>query len=265
MHSRILLLLLPLALIIAPASPRAANEASRPATCPVPEEFTTPDEPLAQLSVAVTTGTEVNILAVGSATTVGATAGGAPGTSFPEQMVEALRAAMPRVTFNLTVRGGRGMTAEAMLPLVTTALATQHYHLVMWQTGTVEAVRGLRPDGMQEALQEGVDRVHAGGGDVVLIDAQFSRFLRANTDLEPYEAVLQQVATMPGVVLFNRFELMRFWANEGQIDLERTPKPDRERAMARLSSCLGDALARFVLNGALPNGTASNGRAAPPR
>jgi hypothetical protein len=92
--------------------------------------------------------------------------------------------------------------------------------------------------------------VRDGGGDLVLIDPQFSRFLRANTDLDPYDGVMQQVATMPGVALFHRFELMRTWANDGRIDLERTPKADRDKALDELNACLGKALARFVLSGA---------------
>jgi hypothetical protein len=92
--------------------------------------------------------------------------------------------------------------------------------------------------------------VRDAGGDLVLIDPQFSRFLRANTDLDPYEGALQQVATMPGVTLFPRFELMRAWANEGRIDLERTAKADRDKALERLHKCLGQALARFVLSAA---------------
>jgi hypothetical protein len=164
-------------------------------------------------------------------------------------MVGALHAALPNVSFQLTVRGGRGMTADEMLPLLDAALKQRHYPLVLWQTATVEAVRGLRPDGMREVLHTGVERVREAGGDVVLIDPQFSRFLRANTDLDPYEGVLQQVATMPGVVLFHRFDLMRAWATDGRIDLERTPKADRDKVLDALNTCLGQALARFVLSG----------------
>jgi acyl-CoA thioesterase I len=52
------------------------------------------------------------------------------------------------------------------------------------------------------------------------------------------------------VVLFHRFELMRLWANDGRIDLERVQKADRENAVAQLNSCLGATLAEFVLAGA---------------
>ena len=103
---------------------------------------------------------------------------------------------------------------------------------------------------MLDVLHTGAERVRDAGGDLVLIDPQFSRFLRANTDLDPYDGVMQQVATMPGVALFHRFELMRTWANDGRIDLERTPKADRDKALDELNACLGKALARFVLSGA---------------
>jgi acyl-CoA thioesterase I len=103
---------------------------------------------------------------------------------------------------------------------------------------------------MRDVVQEGVQAVQDSGGDVVLIDSQFSRFLRANTDIDPYEAVLQQIATLPGVVLFKRFDLMRGWANEGRIDLERVSKADREKTVVQLNTCLGELLASLVLDGA---------------
>lgn len=224
-------------------------------TCGAPEEFLSADEPLTRVSQAVASGGAVNVLAVGSATTVGSvTATGlrsaAENGAFPWQMIHAMRAALPSVKFDLTVRGGRGMTAEDMLPLIDAALKEQHYPLVLWQTGTVEAVRGLQPDGLLDILHAGADHVRDAGGDLVLIDSQFSRFLRANTDLDPYENVMQQVAATPGVVLFHRFDLMRAWANDGRIDLEHTPKADRDRAVDELNLCLGRALAHFVLSGA---------------
>ena len=55
---------------------------------------------------------------------------------------------------------------------------------------------------------------------------------------------MQQVATMPGVVLFHRFDLMRTWANEARLDLEHTAKADRDKALDELNGCLGRALAR---------------------
>jgi acyl-CoA thioesterase-1 len=222
--------------------------------CGAPAEYITADSSLAQVATAIAGGGPVDVLAVGSATTAGSmiVTGEqttiAQGSAFPWRMIAALHKALPNVQFRITVRGGRGLTAEQMLPLIETALKQQRYQLVLWQTGTVEAVRGLRPDGLLDVLHSGAEQVRDASGDLVLIDPQFSRFLRANTDLDPYEGALQQVATMPGVALFHRFDLMRTWANDGRIDLERTPKEDRDKALAELNGCLGEALAHFVLS-----------------
>ena len=245
---------IPLCALLVLAQPlRASTEPDN--ACGAPEEFVATDVSLAQLAAAIAAGGPVDILAVGSATTVGSVSASGEqsvtqGGAFPWQMVHALHAALPSVEFRLTVRGGRGMTAEDMLPLIEAALKQQHFPLVLWQTGTVEAVRGLQPNGMLDVLHTGAEQVRDAGGDLVLIDPQFSRFLRANTDLDPYQGVMQQVATMPGVALFHRFDLMRAWTNDGRIDLERTPKADRDKALAELNECLGKALARFVLSGA---------------
>jgi hypothetical protein len=246
--SRLFLLFL-LPCMAAPIAARAQLLPPAQQICEAPSEFHEPEEPLPNLRAALAAGGVVRVLAIGSGTTVGEV-NGTPGASFPYRMVEALHIARPSVSFDLTVKGGRNMTAEAMLGVLKEELSRNHYPLVLWQTGTVEAVRGLRPDMMREVLQEGVDAVQSAGGDVVLVDSQFSRFLRANADLDPYESVMQQIATLPGVVLFHRFELMRLWATDGRIDLERVQKADRENAVAQLNLCLGTTLARFVLAGA---------------
>lgn len=221
-----------------------------PAACALPQSLLVPDAPLKHLGVAIRAGGPISILAIGSASTVGVQLAADRTGAFPYRAVAALQAALPKTVFDLTVQGGRGMTAEDMLPLLHRALAARRYNLVFWQTGTVEAVRGLPPNDMGDALQEGIGQALATGADVVLIDSQFSRFLRANADLEPYEQTLEQMAVLSGVVLFRRYDAMQDWADAGTIDLERASRRDRVRMMALLNTCLGDALARFVLNGA---------------
>ena len=253
MYTKLVALLI-LALVAARSAAPAAEAPSVLATCPVAEEFAVPDEPLAAVAAALAAGGPVNILAVGSATTVGVVPDRshpdrAPIESFPYRMVEALQAAMPQVTFNLTVRGGKGMTAEDMVPLITSALAARHYAVVIWQTGTVEAVRGLSPDRLESALEDGVQRVQEAGGYVVLVDPQFSRFLRANTDIDPYERAIAAAAELPGANLFRRFDLMHSWAEDGTLDLERTAAAEQSAVVSLLNRCVGRALARFVRNG----------------
>ncbi len=164
-------------------------------------------------------------------------------------MLQRLRFALPNIPFSLTVRGGRGMTASEMLVPLLGAIRGGGYKLVLWQTGTVDAVRGVLPEEVEQALATGAEAVQRAGADLVLIDPQFSRFLRANVDLDPYEQALERVASVDGVALFHRFALMQFWAETGGIDLEQADTRDRPGVIRALHACIGRALARFVLNG----------------
>jgi acyl-CoA thioesterase-1 len=253
--------LLPLsALLLALASraPAIADPASDDLPpCDMPADLIAPAAPLTRVADALTGPGKVEILAIGSGSTVGDSGGSTgpaftyrtPEASFPFRMLDVLRQMRPRAQFNLTVKGGRNMTADAMYSTLVQELAGNHYDLVLWQTGTVEAVRGARPQMLREVLEQGVDAAVKAEADVVLIDPQFSRFLRANTDMNPYEMVLEQIAGMPGVSLFRRFELTQGWVSSGQIDLERVGQDKRDKTIALLNTCLGHALARYVLTG----------------
>ncbi len=200
----------------------------------------------------------MEILALGSGSTVGeigtstgkAFASKTPGASFPYRMTESLRSLRPDARFNLTVAGGRNMSADGMLTELRQHLAGHRYDLLVWQTGTVEAVRGLRPDMLHDVLEQGIAEATGKHVDVVLVDPQFSRFLRANIDLEPYEWVLQQTADHEGVGLFRRLALTQTWVNSGEVDLERVNRDQREKTVGLLNTCLGRALADYVLTGA---------------
>jgi acyl-CoA thioesterase-1 len=241
--------------------------------CPFADEGVSAAGDLTHVGEQLKTAKRLDVLAVGSATMFGPEASLAPGTitsqsfgslvnpvaptnatltqppselAFPLQMAKQLRALVPGLTVEVTVRGGRGLLASEMLDLLRKELAAKHYDLVIWQTGTVEAVRNLPPGEFGQTLSEGAQAVQDAGADLVLVDPQYSRFLQTNSNLDPYFQALQQVSAMPGVMLFRRFDLMRGWANDGGIDLERTARSDREKAVVTLHACLGRHLARLV-------------------
>jgi len=246
-----------------------------PASCHASDDLAGPIGALPRVTAALKSGT-LHILAVGSATMFGPDASLQPGTvtsqslartpvtasvppvqkldigtdaAFPFKMAAALNAAIPTLKVDVVLRGGRGLSAADMLSLINSELKTGVYQLVLWQTGTVEAVRNTPSGEFAQVLSEGVEAVEAAGANLVLIDPQYSRFLQTNSNLDPYTQALQQTAAMPGVVLFHRFDLMRAWANDGQLDLERTPRADRRKTVEMLHVCLGDHLARLVLAG----------------
>ena len=229
---------------------------------------------LPEVAAVLKPGSTLRVLAIGSATMFGPEAALAPGTltsqslsptvppravdpapinqdasqqAFPRQMARALEALVPGLKVEVVVRGGRGMTANDMLALMRTELPLDKPQLVLWQTGTVEAVRNTSPGEFAQVLLDGAEAAEQAGANLMLIDPQYSRFLQANSNLDPYTQALQQAAALPGTLLFHRFDLMRGWANAGQIDLERTPRADRHKAVETLHACLGASLARVVV------------------
>jgi hypothetical protein len=190
----------------------------------------------------------LNVLAVGSGTVLGARGG--PEGSFPDHMARDLRARLPGVDIRLTVQGERGMTAAAMLAILHRDLPGQHVALVVWQTGTVEAVRKVSPEVFARTLDEGAEAVRAAGADLILVDQQYSRMLQAYALLHPYRDAMQEAAERHHAVLFSRFDLIRQWVQAGDLDLESVAKPDRPKMAGLLSACLGQALAQTVLRAA---------------
>ena len=275
MTPRTVLLTASVAAALSAASPSHAAGADR---CYASEDVAGTVAELPHVTPQIKPGGTLHVLAVGSATMFGPSATLQPGTvtsqaltraateptvppseplsaagseaAFPRQMANALQAAIPGLKVDVTFRGGRGISAANMLDLMRTELKPGAYQLVLWQTGTVEAVRNTPPGEFAETLSDGAELVEDAGADLVLIDPQYSRFLQANSNLDPYTQALEQTASIPGVALFHRFDLMHNWANEGQIDLERTAKPDRLKTVELLHQCLGLHLARLVLAGA---------------
>src|ERR1700744_6600404 len=70
-----------------------AEQAPVQAACAAPDSFTSPDSALPSVSAAIKAGGPVNILAIGSAATVGDQPGSSRHIAFPYRMVEALPAA----------------------------------------------------------------------------------------------------------------------------------------------------------------------------
>jgi len=213
--------------------------------CDVPADLVAPAQPLAGLGRALQPGGRLEILALGSGTLLGLR-GGVEG-SVPEHMVESLRAAAPEATVHLTLHAARAETAAAMLAGMRKELVAHPYQLVLWQTGTVEAVRKLPPAQFRDTLAEGTAAAAAAGADLVLVDVPFSRLLEDNADLQPYRTAIQDVAGQGQAALFRRYDLMHYWAKTGTIDIEAAGKGERNHTAERLRTCLGQALAKLVL------------------
>jgi hypothetical protein len=223
-----------------------AARAEEPA-CGAPSDLLEADAPLPATARAVTGGS-LRILVVGGASVLGPGTSG-PSAAWPARLGALLEARRPGLKLEMVVRGRRGLTTAEAEALLAEEMARAPAQLVLWATGTVNAVRGLEVDEMVEALNTGLDALKAAGADAVLLDPQFSRFLRANANIEPYRDALRLVAAAHQVPLLRRWDLMRYWAETDRVDVERTPKADRVAATDRLNDCLAQAVAALLRNG----------------
>lgn len=246
---------------------------SRPAAaspCDVPADLLDTALPLPATERALASGT-FRILVIGSASVFGP-GSTTPAHAWPARLEAALREAQPNLQqpnpqqpnlqpaglqLEVQVRGGRGMTAADMLSTIQAA-TNPSPHLVIWQVGTVEAARGMEPDWLAGRLATGLEGLKERGIDAVLMDQQFSRFLRANADIAPYQDTIRIAASAQGFAVFPRYELMRHWADTDRIDLERAPRSGRAAMVDLLGECLGQAMSAYVLRGAAAAGQHRN-------
>ena len=216
--------------------------------CPVPERFYEFEPLVTKTAKALAGRREVVIVVLGGASTMGVAAGGLE-FAWPARLASALAERFPskRVkVINLAV--GRQTAKRAVERLEHDVLPLKPT-LVIWETGTMEAVRGTDVDEFRQTMQTGIDKLRAAGADVLLMNMQFSRASDAVIHFEPYLAAMRQLADINDVPLFRRHAIMRHWAESGALDL-RTGEGEKGRELAaNLYDCIGRAMADLVTRG----------------
>ncbi|MCX7372414.1 MAG: SGNH/GDSL hydrolase family protein [Alphaproteobacteria bacterium] len=188
---------------------------------------------------------ELRVLVGGSASAEPAALGTAP---YHARIAAALGERYPGLVVRVESRGRRGASAAEVLALIEREMPALRPHLVIWQTGTVEAARNLDPGEFTDKLSEGIARLRA-HADVMLMDPQFSRFMRANADIDRYRDAIRLAAAAEGIALLRRWDWMRQWADYDGLDLERAPREERVAQLARLQECVARGIAGQIVLG----------------
>ncbi len=214
--------------------------------CGAPAEWLE-SPPLRATATGIATG-RLRILAVGSASVSGPGVT-APAAAWPARLEVLLRERRPDLALTFEVRGARGATAADQWRQIDEALRAGPVDLVIWQAGMTEAVRGLPLDDMAAVMTRGLDRLHARGVDAIVMGIQYSRFLRANADVDPYRDALRMLAAAGYAGFFSRYDIMRAWAEAGTVDMERAQRDRRGAEIDKLNDCLARALGAFIRDG----------------
>jgi ABC-type amino acid transport substrate-binding protein len=223
----------------------AASAEDAPQSCDVPGYLLSSESGLPRVADAVKGGHSLDILVVGSRSS---TINTSDGSAYPGRLQANLREKLPSVTVNLSVDLQVKKTAEEVAPALGKLVEGKRPTLVIWQTGTVDAMRSVDPDEFRSAVDEGVAALQNAGVDVVLMNLQYSPRTETMISVPPYLDNMRVVAQQHDVPLFDRFAIMRHWNDSGDFDLF-SASHGIELAK-RVHDCLGRALSKFVIDAA---------------
>lgn len=228
--------------LVAGASVARAEEVE---TCPVPASLLATESSLPKVSAAVKDGHPLDILVIGSRSS---TIGGSQDGAYPARLQAALRDKLPQVTVNVSVEVQAKQTAEEGSAEFAKLMEAKKPTLVIWQTGTVDAMRSSDPDDFHAAVDGGVTALQNAGADVILMNLQYSPRTETMISGSPYMDNIRAVAQAHDIPLFDRFSIMRQWNEQGDFDLfSAVHGSDLAR---RVHDCIGRALSSFIFDAA---------------
>ena len=221
------------------------HAADNPQTCDVPAYLLSTESPLPKVADAVREGRALNVLVVGSRSS---TIGTSEASAYPARLQAMLKEKLPSTTINVSVELQVKKTAEEAASGFVKLVEDKKPTLVIWQTGTVDAMRSIDPDEFRSAVDEGVAALQKAGADVVLMNLQYSPRTETMISVPPYLDNMRVVAQQHDVPLFDRFAIMHQWNDQGDFDLF-SASHGIELAK-RVHDCLGRALSTFVVDAA---------------
>jgi hypothetical protein len=234
-------------------SARAEDVPAAPTACEVPAYLLSSESSLQKVADAVKSGKPLSILVIGSRSS---TITSSEASAYPARLEAMLKEKLPSVPVSLSVELQTQKTAEEAAGTLVKLVEAKKPTLVIWQTGTVDAMRSIDPDDFRSALDEGVVALQNAGTDVVLVNLQYSPRTETMISAPPYLDNMRVVAQQHDIPLFDRFAIMHHWNDSGDFDLFSTSHGiDLAK---RVHDCLGRALSTFVIDAARLNPAQQN-------
>ncbi len=116
----------------------------------------------------------VTIVVIGGASTAGTAAGAGEANAYPHRLEEALRRRHPGVPISVINKGIPRQSAEDMVARFAEDVLPLDPNLVIWETGTVDAVRGIDVEDFAAAIQSGADLLRQHKAEIMLVDMQYN-------------------------------------------------------------------------------------------
>jgi hypothetical protein len=168
--------------------------------------------------------------------------------AFPARLEVALSRRLPNLKVSVATDIRYRQTAEQMVDDIEKLVADQKPNLVVWQTGTYDALHGVDPEEFRSAVSEGVEKLQSAGVDVVLMNMQYSPRTDSVVALTAYVDAIRWVAREREVPVYDRLAIMRHWYDAGQFNLYAATK-DMKLAKS-VHDCIGRTLAASIIDAA---------------
>ena len=231
------------AMVLCSAGARAESAAE----CAVPGYLLFGDSFIERATAAVRKDKTLKIAVLGGSSSK---LPGPEGASFayPARLEAALKRRLPQLAVTVVARTKRRQSAAEAAENITKLLLDEKPSLVVWQTGTNDAVRGTDPAAFRNTLSDGIETLQAGGADVILMNMQYSPRTEWIVAVDAYADAMRWVAREREVPMFDRLAIMRYWYDSGVFNLYAATK---DLGMAtRVHNCIAHALASLIIDAA---------------
>ena len=223
-----------------------ALAAERP-PCAVPDYLLFSDSRLDRVSVAITKQRKLTIVVVGTGSSALAGPDGPP-SAYPARLEAALTQRLSGIPVKVVPLVRSRQTGDLLSKGMGKLLTDEKPDLVIWQVGTIDAMRRVDLDGFRSALEEGIDTIHKRGADVILMNMQYSPRTESMISEGPYADAMRVVAQHRAVPLYDRLGIMRHWSEVGAFDFYAA---GRDNVLAqRVHNCIGRTISALIIDSA---------------
>jgi acyl-CoA thioesterase-1 len=226
----------------------AARDFTTPTQCRVPDDTALIDGPLPRLARRLKTSEPLNIVVIGSGSAAGS------GTtrreaSFPYRLESRLEKAYPKAKLHMLVLAETGQTAPAMHARFVREVLPLNPALVIWQTGSADAARGIPVMEFGTALEHGIGELLDRGSDVLLVDGQFSPRASLLINTDGYRDAVRWNARRYDLPLFKRYDTMQYWWSNEVFNLDAEDKTLQLDNADRIHDCVAGLIFRTIQRG----------------
>jgi len=198
---------------------------------------------LPRAAAAVAERHSLNIIVLGSGSSALPGPNGEK-NAYPARLEAALGTLLPGIDVKVVTNIKARQTAAEMMEQELQRIEERKPALVIWQTGTVDAIKGVDPEEFRQTLDQGVEVLQSDGVDVVLMNMQYSPRTDAMISITAYADNMRWVALQHDVPLFDRLALMKHWSELGTFDLYDASK--NTDTAERVHDCIGKLLAGLI-------------------